>query len=184
MSFETETTTLRQEAVTLRTGMDAAIARTKGNVMISEHAKQIEIRDSYTTARTKMDALANKEKNLLGTSITGLETKLFGYTAGADIASRRDATDRARKLATPAEALTAYNDAKSQSDEVLIKAIANVSDANGWASVLNAYLDDRPADYLVLSELNQLRRHRDDTGRMIVAGSAYVLLKPLGMAVQ
>lgn len=177
-SVEIEINQNRQKAASLldiyRKQLDAISA----DPMRSQLAKVTEMAELHRQTKAQADKLRENEKKIIAQAIDDRERRLFGYGSQTDVILRRDADDRANALQHEDQALSAYQRALQTSDNTMQRSLALKAHESRWTSVLRKHFEERPTEANTLNELVQLRAHRDDSGKQILASTHYTVVAP------
>lgn len=114
--------------------------------MTSDLAKRELIDELKVSTRAKLDALKGEQESYISGLRSTLERELAGNqpTDASSVLLRRDAADRARKIADEAEALSVLADAARGGDDTLADAVGYRARHAGWVNALDAYQQARP----------------------------------------
>ncbi|AWZ25664.1 hypothetical protein CEJ39_17160 [Rhodococcus pyridinivorans] len=120
---------------------------------LSDEGKSAKITALFDQSKAKIDGYRDKYINARRKRRDALQRELFGRATDSNVLAYRDAHDRVARLAALsttqsaqalAEAHTMLRQAEISGDELLVKAIAATAYAEGWDSVLNAYITNHP----------------------------------------
>ncbi|UNK71726.1 hypothetical protein [Microbacterium sp. H1-D42] len=116
------------------------------DVMASDFAKQGRLESLANETRGKLDSLRGEQDSYIKTVRSKVEQDLIGYQASDanSVLLRRDAADRARKIADESEALAMLGDAIRGGDDTLADAVGYRARQTGWINTLDAYKEARP----------------------------------------
>lgn len=144
--LESRLNRFKEQAATLKDAHRAARQKIQDDPMLSGLAKQTRIADLNKETRAKLDALRGEQESYVKGVRSRLEKELAGNqpTDASGVLLRRDAADRARKIADEAEALSVLTDAARGGDDTLADAVGFRARHAGWANVNDAYREARP----------------------------------------
>ncbi len=114
--------------------------------MLSNLANQTRLDELRKETRAKLDSLRGEQDAKVKAVRECLERELKGNQPNdaSSVLLRRDAADRARKIADEAEALSVLADASRGCDHTLADAVGYRARHAGWVEVLDAYTVARP----------------------------------------
>lgn len=144
--LERELGRFKERAATLKNAHRAARQKIQDDPTLSDLAKQTRIADLGKDTRAKLDTLKGEQESYVKGVRSRLEKELAGNQP-ADASSvllRRDAADRARKIADEAEALSVLADASRGGDDTLADAVGYRARHAGWVNAMDAYKAARP----------------------------------------
>lgn len=136
----------KESAAALKDAHRAARQKIQDDPMLSGLAKQTRIADLGKETRAKLDALRGEQESYVKGVRTRLEKELAGNqpTDASSVLLRRDAADRARKIADETEALAVIADAARVGDDTLADAVGYRARHSGWVDAMDAYQLARP----------------------------------------
>lgn len=144
--LERELGRFKERAATLKDAHRAARQKIQDDPMTSDLAKRELIDELKVSTRAKLDALKGEQESYISGLRSTLERELAGNqpTDASSVLLRRDAADRARKIADEAEALSVLADAARGGDDTLADAVGYRARHAGWVNALDAYQQARP----------------------------------------
>jgi len=116
------------------------------DVMLSEYAKQTRIEELDNKTRNELDVIRGEQSAYFRTLRGQLERELLGDqpSDANSVLLRRDAAERARRVADEGEALDVLRDAVRNGDETLAHAVGHRARHAGWADASDAYREAHP----------------------------------------
>lgn len=126
--------------------------------------------------QSKLDALWEREKQLVADGIRDLQRSVYG-TAGTTpeaIISFRDAQERADRLTKEEDALPVMSRALINQDAGMADALLARAFDRNWANVIEAYAGEYPIKAQNVSDLNQLSTFQNNLGAQMEAAHFYV----------
>jgi len=144
--LERELGRFKERAATLKDAHRAARQKIQDDPMLSDLAKQTRIADLGKDTRAKLDTLKGEQESYVKGVRSRLEKELAGNqpTDASSVLLRRDAADRARKIADETEALSVLADASRGGDDTLADAVGYRARHAGWTNAMDAYKTARP----------------------------------------
>jgi hypothetical protein len=130
-----------------------------GDRDLNPEAQRRQLDEATTDARAQLARLLAARAAKRDSIKTSLTRGLFGYIVtptGTDLLVRRDADERAARLAGPEEALDALERADLTGDRILARSITLAALTRGWPAVVNAYRSTHPADAEALDSLDAI----------------------------
>ncbi|AWT42817.1 MULTISPECIES: hypothetical protein [Streptomyces] len=157
------------DVAAIQTRLARTVEQINSRRAMSDEAKRIAIAKAYRDARNQIQAAGQAVLDHVNSERARLARKLFGYEGTADaqtVIVRRDAADRAAKIASPEEAQAALQRAEVNGDVHLAQAIAGQAQANMWGDVVATYLDTHPEAGEAAQQLRALPDPNDGAWRL------------------
>jgi len=144
--LQTKLNGFKERATSVKDGYRETRRKILDDPMTSDLAKRERIDELKVSTRAKLDALKGEQESYLRGLRSTLERELAGNqpTDASSVLLRRDAADRARKIADETEALSVLADAARGGDDTLADAVGYRARHAGWVNVMDAYQQARP----------------------------------------
>lgn len=114
------------EAESIRVGLDRQVKRIAADPDLTDEARVRQVSEAHAVAAQSMDDLRSRVTAERERKQKAAASRLLGSTSavsGADAISMRDATERAERLESAADARKLLDRARSNGDETLVRAI-------------------------------------------------------------
>lgn len=144
--LERELGRFKDQAAAVKDAHRATRQKIQNDPMLSALAKQSHLGKLDDETRGKLDALRAEQDAKVASIRTRLEHELLGNqpTDASSVLLRRDAADRARQIASEADALGVLTDAVRSGDDTLADAVGYRARHAGWTDAMDAYKAARP----------------------------------------
>jgi hypothetical protein len=136
----------KERATEVKHAHRAARQEIQGDPMLSDLAKRERTEELNTQTRKALSDMRAEQQTYVKDLRTKVERELLG-TQPMDAQSvllRRDAADRARRIADEKEALAVLEDATRSGDDSLAHAVGYRARNSGWINALDAYREAQP----------------------------------------
>ncbi|MBM7025044.1 hypothetical protein [Clavibacter zhangzhiyongii] len=136
----------KEEATAVKHAHRAARQEILNDPMLSDLAKREKTADLNTQTRAELDGIKAKQQTYVKDLRVKVERELLGSqpSDANSVMVRRDAADRARRIADPTEALAVLQDATRGGDATMAHAVGHRARGAGWDDVLDAYREAQP----------------------------------------
>ncbi|MGF6821886.1 hypothetical protein M2317_000772 [Microbacterium sp. ZKA21] len=136
----------KERAAAVKDAHRATRQKIQNDPMLSALAKQNHLAKLDDETRGKLATLRAEQDAKVSGIRTRLERELAGNqpTDASSVLLRRDAADRARRIADEADALSVLADAARSGDDTLADAVGYRARHAGWVDALDAYKAARP----------------------------------------
>lgn len=130
--------------------------------------------------RTKLDAIREEQEAYVRTKRDNLERELplDQPTDANSVLLRRDAADRARRLADESEAMAVLRNAVRGGGDSLAHAIGNRARQSGWMDALDVYREAHPRSADSAQALAAVEALSTGTGYNLATGITYSAPEP------
>lgn len=137
----------KEDANAVKQARTLAVRAIKDDPMRSDLAKKTALEDLSRQTRSQLDAVRGKQDWYVKSLREEIARELCGDqpTDANSVLLRRDAADRARKLADQNEAMTVLQDAIFNGDDSLAHAIGGRARNAAWLGVAEAYQAAHPS---------------------------------------
>ncbi|QQD76915.1 hypothetical protein I8920_03920 [Curtobacterium sp. YC1] len=152
---------LREQASRLQKYTQQEKKDIAANVTLSEEGKRHQTEEVVAGARTRANALRDKEVQLVKNHLRSLETQLdakIGYGA-TDMIAFRDAQERADRLDDADDAARLMGLAIRSNDRTLAHALFRKSIDKGWNGVTQQFTAEHPEAATTAKEIQILEQH-------------------------
>ncbi|WKG03065.1 hypothetical protein [Mycolicibacterium sp. HK-90] len=153
--FTTTVSQARDEMARLRKEMNTKFQAIDDNTSYSESGRRFEKAKVVLEYRKTAGRMKEQFISEIGARRVELQRQLFGLPEGGDALSYRDATDRASRIVSKAEASNMLQQAIRTGDDILARAVGARAYQFGMSNVLDAY-SQNAGKTLSLNELRDL----------------------------